>query len=81
MNKLGINFSIILGLILFSSLCYLNAAQLIMKEHVAAGKIQASCRRFLDCKRLERHGQAWNQLQYHSRTSFIFILMLLELRS
>jgi len=34
-----------------------------MKEHVAAGKIQALCRRFLDRQRLERHGMTTSSMR------------------
>jgi len=42
-----------------------------MKEHVAAGKIQALCRRFLDRQRLERHGMNTSSMQNIIRQSKI----------
>jgi hypothetical protein len=42
-----------------------------MKEHVAAGKIQALCRRFLDRQRLERHGMTTSSMQNDIRQSKI----------
>ncbi len=35
----------------------------ITKEHVAAGKIQALCRRFLDRQKLERHGRTISSMR------------------
>jgi hypothetical protein len=42
-----------------------------MKEHVAAGKIQALCRRFLDRQRLERHGMTTSSMRNMIRQSKI----------